>query len=67
MAVRLLGAIDPAVAARVAAAVDDGALASLGDLPRAGLEVVEVVTQDEYTHDVVTRGWGAAYLCFDTT
>ena len=28
--------------------------------------VVDVVVQDEYTHDVIVRG-GADYLVFDTT
>jgi hypothetical protein len=32
-----------------------------------GAELVEVIVQDEYTHDVVARTSGAAYLCFDTT
>jgi hypothetical protein len=32
--------------------------------PRAALE--EVVTQDEYTHDVIVR-WAPHYLVFDTT
>jgi hypothetical protein len=29
-------------------------------------EVREIVTQDEYTHDVV-MSWGERYLVFDTT
>jgi len=29
--------------------------------------VVDVVVQDEYTHDVVLRGPADTYLCFDTT
>jgi hypothetical protein len=31
--------------------------------------LVDVVVQDEFTHDVVVRGpaGGPAYLCFDTT
>ena len=31
-----------------------------------GLELVEIVTQDEYTHDVVFSA-GAHWLVFDTT
>jgi hypothetical protein len=30
-------------------------------------DVVDVVVQDEYTHDVIVRGPAPAYLCFDTT
>ena len=30
-------------------------------------EIVEVVAQDEYTHDVVMTGPDDLYLCFDTT
>jgi hypothetical protein len=31
--------------------------------------VVDVIVQDEFTHDVIVRGptGGPAYLCFDTT
>ena len=29
--------------------------------------VVEIVTQDEYTHDVVLEAIGRPYLAFDTT
>lgn len=32
-----------------------------------GAELVEVIVQDEYTHDVVVRQRLGAYLCFDTT
>jgi hypothetical protein len=31
------------------------------------LSVVEIVTQDEYTHDVVLASDGRPYLAFDTT
>lgn len=40
---------------------------TLEDVLAAGFEIVEVVVQDEFTHDVVARGAGATYLCFDTT
>jgi hypothetical protein len=35
----------------------------------APCEIVDVIVQDEYTHDVVVSGprTGPAYLCFDTT
>ena len=29
--------------------------------------IVEIVTQDEYTHDVVLESTGRPYLAFDTT
>ncbi len=46
---------------------DRGVFASLEDLVRApGHEIVEIVVQDEYTHDVVVRR-GDGYLVFDTT
>ena len=34
---------------------------------RPPAEVVEIVTQDEYTHDVVLQSAGQPYLAFDTT
>lgn len=57
---RVVGADPPpgvAVAAR---------FASLEDVIAWG-EIVEIVVQDEYTHDVIVRGPPPAYLCFDTT
>jgi hypothetical protein len=35
-------------------------------LPLAKASLVEIVTQDEYTHDVVVAA-GAGWLVFDTT
>ena len=32
-----------------------------------GADLVEVVVQDEYTHDVIVAERGGTYLCFDTT
>lgn len=46
-------------------------LATLEDVLRVGLlqhpawELVDVIVQDEFTHDVIVRGPG--YLVFDTT
>ena len=40
---------------------------TLEDVLAAGLPILDVIVQDEYTHDVVARGPGATYLCFDTT
>ena len=39
---------------------------TLEDVVRAGLDIVDIVVQDEYTHDVIARR-GAEYLVFDTT
>jgi hypothetical protein len=32
-----------------------------------GAEVVDVIVQDEYTHDLVVQQRSGTYLCFDTT
>lgn len=37
-----------------------------GQAHRPAYDVVDVVVQDEYTHDVVVRA-GGEYLVFDTT
>jgi hypothetical protein len=48
-------------------------LRTLEDLLRFGFlqappwEVVDVIVQDEYTHDVIVRGPESAFLVFDTT
>jgi len=39
---------------------------TLEDVIRAGVDIVEVIVQDEYTHDVVARG-PDGFLVFDTT
>ncbi|MBI4815708.1 MAG: hypothetical protein HY791_05610 [Deltaproteobacteria bacterium] len=39
---------------------------TLEDVIRAGSRVVSVVTQDEYTHDVVV-GWEGLFVVYDTT
>lgn len=31
------------------------------------LEILDVVIQDEYTHDVIAKLGEGRYLCFDTT
>ncbi|MBL9018543.1 MAG: hypothetical protein JNL83_30435 [Myxococcales bacterium] len=45
--------------------------ATLGDMLFYGLprkwDVVEVVVQDEYTHDVIVATGPSGYLVFDTT
>jgi len=32
-----------------------------------GAEIVDVIVQDEFTHDVLVRERTGTYLCFDTT
>ena len=60
----------PDVVVRAAAATR---LETLEDLLRFGFaqlppwEVADVIVQDEFTHDVVVRGPGPAFLVFDTT
>ena len=62
--------VAPEVVRRASAATR---LATLEDLLQFGFaqrppwDVVEVIVQDEYTHDVIVRGPEAAFLVFDTT
>jgi hypothetical protein len=62
--------VTPEVVRRASAATQ---LATLEDLLRFGFaqrppwELVEVIVQDEYTHDVIVRGPEPAFLVFDTT
>jgi hypothetical protein len=43
-------------------------LDTLEDVLHRGLEIVDVIVQDEYTHDVVCRGRrDGGFLVFDTT
>jgi len=68
---RIAGAgVPPDVAARAAAATR---LETLEDLlgfafaQRPPWELAEVIVQDEFTHDVIVREPGPAFLVFDTT
>ncbi len=62
----MVGDVPPAHAAALASATR---LATLEDVLRWGGDVIEVIVQDEYTHDVVARAPGAVanFLVFDTT
>ena len=60
---RSVGAIDPATLARLAPATT---FDSLEDVLAWTHDLVEIVVQDEFTHDVVMRAT-PAFLCFDTT
>ena len=61
-ALRAVGAIDEATLARHASATR---LDTLEDVLHWGGHVLEVVVQDEYTHDVLVERDG--FLVFDTT
>ncbi len=61
---RAVGAIDDTTLARHAAT---SRLETLEDVLHARYDVIEVIVQDEYTHDVVTRGRDGHYVVFDTT
>jgi len=44
------------------------AITTLEDVLALGHEIVEVIVQDEYTHDVIARAPATqGYLVFDTT
>ena len=60
---RVAGEVAPEVVGRVACATK---LVSLAELIPWGGDIVDVVTQDEYTHDVVVVR-GGTFLVFDTT
>jgi hypothetical protein len=55
--------------AHVDALASASRLHTLEDVLRWGGDVLDVVVQDEYTHDVVVRapGTAAGFLVFDTT
>jgi hypothetical protein len=61
--VRVVGAVAPEIVTRVAHAAK---LDTLAEVLRWGGEVVDVVVQDEYTHDIVASA-RSAFLVFDTT
>jgi hypothetical protein len=71
MDLRIVGAPPPDVVARLAAIAPR--FTTLAELLTWGLaqsppcDIVDIVVQDEYTHDVVVRGPAPTYLCFDTT
>jgi hypothetical protein len=60
---RVVGAVEPAISARLA---DVTRLDTLEDVLHRGFEVLDVIVQDEYTHDVVCRTRDA-FVVFDTT
>jgi hypothetical protein len=60
---RAVGVIDPAVGERLAPATR---FDSLEDLLTWNHDLVEIIVQDEFTHDVILRA-APAFLVFDTT
>ena len=66
-----VGSVPPALVARVQSAV--GSSVTLADVLRWAREqeppraVAEIITQDEYTHDVVLPFEGEFFLAFDAT
>lgn len=62
---RVVGNVAPAHADALTSATR---LRTLEELLRWGGDVIDVIVQDEYTHDVVARGKASpAFLVFDTT
>ena len=61
---RSIGAIGGELAGRLAVVER---FRTLEDVLAWTTEIVEVVVQDEYTHDVVVRGPSPAFVVFDTT
>jgi hypothetical protein len=61
---RPVGAVAPDTLAVFAAAVR---LDTLEDILRWGGHVLDVIVQDEYTHDVIVTRGAAGFLVFDTT
>ena len=59
---RVVGDVDPALVARLEPVAT---LETLEQVLRWGGEIVDVIVQDEYTHDVVVCE--IAFLVFDTT
>jgi hypothetical protein len=68
---RIVGdGLAPDALGRAAAATRLGTLEDLlrfGFAQRPPWELLDVVVQDEYTHDVIVRGPAPAFLVFDTT
>ena len=61
---RVVGNVASAHAEGLATAIK---LATLEDVLRWGGDVIDVIVQDEYTHDVIVRRANPAFLVFDTT
>jgi len=65
---RVVGSLSPDAFARLAGADRAETLEDvLAWCVTHASDIVDVIVQDEFTHDVVVRGPAPAYLCFDTT
>jgi len=60
---RVVGQLPPELVARLAIATK---VSTIGEVLSLG-DIVDVIVQDEYTHDVVVRAAAPAHLVFDTT
>jgi hypothetical protein len=40
---------------------------TLEDVLARGFDIVDVIVQDEFTHDVIARPGGESFVVFDTT
>jgi len=63
--VRLVGAIGAELARQLAIIERFHTLEDV--VHWSGGEIIDVIVQDEYTHDVIARGPQAAFVVFDTT
>ena len=61
---RIHGAIGGELAARLAVVAT---FRTLEDVLRWSSEIVDVIVQHEYTHDVIVRGPPPAFVVFDST
>ena len=61
---RIVGAIGAELAGRLGVVAK---FQTLEDVVRWSDEVVDVIVQDEYTHDVIVRGPAHAFVVFDST
>lgn len=65
---RVVGAVSPAIVERLAVFERAATLEDVLAWANArSCELVEVIVQDEFTHDVIVRAAPPAFLAFDTT
>lgn len=68
--IRAVGSITEDQLARVAAAERLDTLEDVlawARVQHPPCEILDVIVQDEFTHDVIVRGPSPIYLCFDST
>ena len=65
---RVVGAVPAEIVERLAVAERAATLEEVLAWANAtGAALVDVIVQDEFTHDVIVRGPAPVFLCFDTT